>query len=326
MKKLTILLVLLLVAAMLCACGAAPVQDAEETEETGETRETMPPPPTQTDPATVGYPYDYTDVSFFEIENCLDYAPKCKLIGVKNNAPLTFRTGDDFVVAQGACSDGTYGYFALCDTSAMIDGKFMEAAKIMKIDMTTWETVAVSEPLRTCHSNGMTYNSKTNKLLVVHNKPEFQNISIVNPDTLVVEKVVTIDRAIQSIGYSAARDQYIVRMSGNWNFAILDADFNEVKYVETGVYTPLGSQCMTCDDEYIYMLDSGVTKMPGYECFTVYDWEGNYLGVYRIPSVQESEAIIIHNGEYYLTFFNGNGGRLYKLEFDRSLLGNWVKE
>ena len=329
MKKLTILLALLLVAAMLCACGAAPVQDPEETEETGETgetRETMHPPPTQNQSEKVGYPYDYTDVSFFEIENCLDYAPKCKLIGVNNNAPLTFRTGDGFVVAQGACSDGTYGYFALCNTNAQIDGKFMEAAKIMKIDMTTWETVAVSEPLRTCHSNGMTYNSKTNKLLVVHNKPEFQNISIVNPDTLEVEEVVTIDRAIQSIGYSAERDQYVVRMSGNWNFAILDANFKEVKYVETGVYTPLGSQCLTCDDEYIYMLDSGVAKMPGYECFTVYDWDGNYLGVYRIPSAQESEAIIICNGEFYLTFFNNPGGRLYKMEFDRSLLGNWVKE
>ena len=40
MKKLTILLALLLVAAMLCACGAAPVQDTEETGETGETGET----------------------------------------------------------------------------------------------------------------------------------------------------------------------------------------------------------------------------------------------------------------------------------------------
>lgn len=335
MKKWNVLLILLLVAVTLVACGGTTGETGGPNAETGETGavsvstgsgETMPPPPTQTEPAEVSYPYDYTDVDFFQIENCLDYAPKCKLIGVKNNAPLTFRTGDDFIVAQGACSDGTYGYFALCDTNARIDGEFMEAAKIMKIDMATMETVAISEPLRTCHSNGMTYNSKTNKLLVVHNKPEFQNISIVNPDTLVVEEVVTIDRYIQSIGYSAERDQYVVRMSGNWNFAVLDAQFNEVRYVETGVTTPLGSQCMTCDDQYIYMLDSGVTKMPGYECFTVYDWDGNYLGVYRIPSVQESEAIIIHNGEFYLTFFNNPGGRLYKLEFDRSLLGNWKKD
>ena len=332
MKKLTILLALLLVAAMLCACGAASVQDAEETgeagdtEETGETRETMPPPPTPTDPTTVGYPYDYTDVSFFEIEKCLDYAPKCKLIGPKNNAPVSFKAGDGYVVAQGACSDGTYGYFALCNTSAMIDGEFMEAAKIVKMDLSTWEVVTVSDPVRTCHSNGMCYNSKTGKLLVVHNKPEFQKISVIDPDTLKVEKVITIDRYIQSIGYSATRDQYVVRISGTWDFAVLDADFNEVGYYETGVRTPLSSQCMTCDDEYIYMLDSGVLKMPGTECFTVYDWEGNYLGVYRIPSAQESEAIIIHQGTFYLTFFNGNGGRIYEMEFDTSLLENWVKE
>lgn len=328
MKKLTLFLALLLTAAMLCACGSAePVQTQPVQSEPAErpTGETMPPPPAPTQPTEPSYPYDYTDVSFFEIEDCLDYAPKCKLLGAKGSAPFDFKTHDSFVVSQGACSDGTYGYFALCNPTAKIDGVFMEAAKILKVDMATWETVAVSEPLRTCHSNGMCYNSKTNKLLVVHNKPEFQNISIVNPDTLEVERVVTIDRYIQSIGYSAERDQYVVRISGNWNFAILDADFNEVRYVETGVSTPLGSQCMTCDDEYIYMLDSGVTKKPGYECFTVYDWDGNYLGVYRIPSAQESEAIIIHNGQFYLTFFNGNGGRIYQLEFDRSLLGNWKK-
>ena len=331
MKKLIPALILVLAVLLICGCAetagseiAATGETAQSTEEQVQ-RETMPPPPTLTEPAFTGYPYDYTDPSFFEIANCLDYAPKCKLTGPNNNAPVSFKLGDGYAVAQGACSDGTYGYFALCNTNANIDGAFMEAAKIVKMDMSTWEVVAVSDPVRTFHSNGMCYNSKIGKLLVVHNKPEYQKISVIDPDTLQVEKVVTIDRYIQSIGYSEARDQYVVRISGGWDFAILDADFREVDFLQTGVRTPLGTQCMTCDDEYIYMLDSGVTKMPGYECFTVYDWEGNYLGVYRIPSVQESEAIIIHQGTFYLTFYNGNGGRLYQLEFDASLLGNWVK-
>ncbi len=323
MKKLLCLIFAAAMAAFLLAgCG--------ETENPGSetvppvVKETMPPPslPVVTEPV---YPYDYTSPDFFEVEDCLDYAPKCKLSGVLNNAPLTFRTGDGYVVSQGAATDGTYGYFAMCNTSAMLDGEILEAARIMKIDLTTWETVTISEPMRTCHSNGMTYNSKTNKLLVVHNKPEYEKISIVNPDTLVVEEVVTIDRAIQSIGYNAATDQYAVRLSGSWDFAILDSEFNEVKLVRTGVRTPLGSQCMTCDENYIYMLDSGVSLKPGYECITVYDWEGNFLCVYRIPSMQESEAIIICGDTFYLTFFNGNGGRLYELEMDFSLLGNWKK-
>ena len=274
--------------------------------------------PTTEDP----YPYDYTDPSFFAIDNCLTYAPKVKLTGVNGGAPFDIKsTKDGFTVAQGAASDGTYGYFLQAKTNANIGGVFKEACKIIKVDMRSWEIVMESEPLEVCHGNGMGYNSKTGKLVIAHNKPEHQNISIVDPETLQVERVVTIDRAIQSIAYNAQRDQYVVRMSGNWNFAILDADFNEVSYHETGVRTPLSSQCMTCDDQYIYMLDSGVTKMPGFECITVYNWEGKYLGVYRVPSVQETEAIVICGGDYYITFFNGSGTRVYKLEMDYSLLG-----
>lgn len=320
MKSATkVLLLLLIMAALLCGCANTPA----ETPTAAPTQAPTEAPTTE--PTEPKYPYDYTKTDFFQVENCLNYAPMAKLVGVKNGAPFDFKkTEDGYTVAQGAASDGTYGYFALCNTSAQIDGEFLEAARIVKVDLATWETVAISEPVRTFHSNGMAYNSKTNKLLVVHNKPEYQNISIINPDTLQVEEVVTIDRYIQSIGYNEARDQYVVRISGNWNFAILDADFHEVAYIKTGVTTPLGSQCMTCDDDYIYMLDSGVNKMPGYECFTVYDWDGNYLGVFRLPSMQESEALIIIGDTYYVTFYNGSGGRLYELQFDKTRLGNYL--
>ena len=269
------------------------------------------------------YPYDYTDPSFFEIEKWNTFAPTVTLTGVNGGgAPFDIKsTSDGFTVAQGAVSDGKYGYFIQANPSYNLNGVNKEACKVIKVDMTTWEIVQVSDALDVCHGNGMGYNSKINKLVISHNKPEYQKISVVDPETLQVEKVVTIDRAIQSIAYNAKRDQYVVRISGSWNFAILDADFNEVAYYETGMKTPLGSQCMTCDDDYIYMLDSGVTKMPGVECFTVYNWEGKYLGVYVIPSMQETEAIVICGSEYYITFFNGSGTRVYKMEFDKKLIG-----
>lgn len=294
---------IVVLALLLCGCAAVP---AETT-----------PSATQSP-----YPYDYTDPDFFQIENCLNYAPMATLVGaVDGKAPFDIKsTKDGYTVAQGACSDGTYGYFLQANPSGNINGEFKEACKIIKVDMRTWEIVQESEPLDVCHGNGMGYNSKTNKLVVSHNKPEFQNISVIDPETLQVERVVTIDRNIQSISYNEKRDQYVVRISGNWNFAILDADFNEVRYCQTGITTPLGSQCMLCDDDYIYLLDSGVTKMPGVECFTVYNWEGDYLGVYRIPAVQETESIILYHDKYYLTFFNGSGTRVYELQFDRSLL------
>lgn len=301
MKKLRILAVGLLLLLVLGACGE----------------------PTGTAPGgSDKYPYNYTDPRFFNIENCLKYAPMAKLEGIQGNmVPFDIKsTKDGYKVAQGAASDGTYGYFIQAKPSANINGVTKEAGKIIKVDMRTWQIVKESEPLEICHGNGMGYNSKTKKLVVAHNKPEFEKISVIDPETLQVERVVTIGRAIQSIAYNEKRDQYVVRMSGKWEFAILDADFNEVSYHKTGVKTPLSSQCMTCDDDYIYMLDSGVTKMPGFECITVYTWEGKYLGVYRVPSMQETEAIVICGDAYYLTFFNGSGTRVYKLIMDKSLL------
>lgn len=279
-------------------------------------------PPTAPTTINEQYPYDYTDPNFFNIKDCLKYAPMAKLLGIQGNmVPFDIKsTKDGYTVAQGACSDGTYGYFLQANTTAKIGDTFKEACKIIKVDMRTWEIVQESDPLDVCHGNGMGYNSKTHKLVVSHNKPEFKKVSIIGPETLQVERVVTLKRDIQSISYNEKRDQYVVRMSGKWEFAILDADFNEVSYHKTGVKTPLGSQCMTCDDDYIYMLDSGVTKMPGFECITVYTWEGKYLGVYRVPSMQETEAIILFGDEYYLTFFNGSGTRVYKLIMDKSLL------
>lgn len=35
-----------------------------------------------------------------------------------------------------------------------------------------------SDPLDVCHGNGMGYNSKTHKLVVSHNKPEFKKVSV----------------------------------------------------------------------------------------------------------------------------------------------------
>ena len=142
--------------------------------------------PTVTDPTTVPatttnpYPYDYTDPSFFEIENCLNYAPKATLLGVLGDkVPFDIKsTKDGYTVAQGACSDGTYGYFLQANTTAKIGDTFKEACKIIKVDMRTWEIVQESDPLDVCHGNGMGYNSKTHKLVVSHNKPEFKKVSV----------------------------------------------------------------------------------------------------------------------------------------------------
>lgn len=328
MKTASKLLILLLAALLLCGCAAVPGEStsgnpAPSTQAPTEAGETTAP--TEPEATEILYPYDYTSAAFFQIEDCLKFAPKASLVGIDGNKkPFNIlATEDGYTVAQGAACDGTYGYFLQANTSAVINGEITEACRLIKVDLSSWEIVEMSEPLLVEHGNGLTYNSKTHKLVAAHCSPNPRQLSIINADTLQVEQVVELKRNVQSIAYNAKRDQYVVRMSGRWNFAILDADFQEISYHETGIETPLGSQNSFCDDDYIYMLDSGVVDMPGMECFTVYDWDGNYQGVYRVSSVQETEAIFLYNGEYYITFYNGSGTRVYKMEFDKTLLGNY---
>ena len=51
-----------------------------------------------------------------------------------------------------------------------------------------------------------------------------------------------------------------------------------------------------------------------------YDWDGNFCGVYRIDAYQEDEALFHVGDQFYITFYTGSGGRVYKLDFDKDLL------
>ena len=61
--------------------------------------------------------------------------------------------------------------------------------------------------------------------------------------------------------------------------------------------------------------------MPGMEVVKVYDWNGEYMGIFRVDSVSEQEALFNLDGKYYITFYTGNGGRVYEIQYDFSLLG-----
>lgn len=322
MKTASKILILLLIAALLCGCS----NNGSETDPTvisvngdavtiyGSTEEETEPsnPEDDVTEPTEQYPYDFTLKSFFDVEDCFKYAPIADIGPVTEGGSFYQVTGDStFNVGQGSVSDGTYGYFML---SSGVD---KTNSMIIKIDLSTWTEVG-RNIIATEHCNGIAYNPGTNRLVVAHCSPSSQVLSIVNPDTLEVEEVVTTATKIQSITYNAKHGMYVVRISSSFDFALLDEDFNQVSYCK-GIDSTLGKQCIACDDDYIYILDSGVVQQPGTEGFLVYDWDGNYMGVYRVNSFAETESILIHNGEYYITFYQA-GARVYKMDFDKSLL------
>lgn len=325
--------VILLIAAMLWGCGANGEAGVTEPQEVTESAEAVNP--FATEAAT--YPYDFTSEDFFYIKDCLNYIPTASLSGVKADGSFfnleTYHheeLNEDFFVMQGGCSDGKYVYLVLEGSSVLINGENHSKGHVVsKVDMSTWEVVAVSEPLSLGHGNGMCYNPNLDQLLIsmcndVTNTPDLDEskcVAFMDVNTLEVTEIRELDLAINSIDYNVKRDLYVVGIKGNSAaFAVLDPDFVELGWYP-GNNCGLGSQDVDCDDNYIYVGNSGVTAMPGMEVVKVYDWNGEYLGIFRVDSVSEQEAMFNYDGQYYITFYTGNGGRVFKIDYDFSLLG-----
>lgn len=324
-KKISFLLAAVLVMT-LCSCHSSTV--TENTTEEGKTAETLLSSGADTDTEAeseteaeteVEYPYDFTDPDFFKIDGWELCLPWAAINGVTAEGKyFQLKTVDGYAVMQGACSDGTYMYALLENKGIFVDGEKRSYCMLFKIDLATWEIVAQSEGLPVDHGNGLTYNSNTNQLVVAHCQRLTKGVSFIDPETLTVIDTIEIDRAITSITYNDIRDQYVIMVKGTRDFAILDADFNEVAYY-TGVETGLSNQNISCDDDYIYLLHTGTnSNFSGVEVFLCFDWEGNYCGAYRLKNYSEVEALIHVNGTVYASFYT-SGGRFYRLNFDESL-------
>lgn len=298
----------------------------------------MNPAPTETTVPTVGttptatevtYPYDFTNEDFFYVKDYLNYIPTAELSGVKEDGSyFQLLSYEGFTVMQGGCTDGKYCYFYLSNTNYLYqEGLAMECGMIFKVDMKTWEIVKQSEPLPLSHGNGMTYNPKLDRIIVSYcndyghtEEDETKMIGFVDPETLELVESKNIGIQLTSIEYNEKRDLYVIGAKNNpAAFTVLDANFVELGYYP-GNNVGLGTQDVGCDDNYIFVGNSGVESNPGMEVVKVYNWDGDYVGMYRVGSVTEQEAIFNYDGKYYITFFTGSGGRLFEINFDFSLL------
>lgn len=311
MKNKTIKRILALTLASMVLCGCQQTTPADEDTDGQTTTGNVQEETEDTEEEELLY--QPSQEEFLKMKDFFDYLPRAAIKGVKADGTyFQLSNVGDHTVMQGGCSDGTYMYLILENNEEATD-------IITKVDMSTWEIVKQSEPLPLHHGNGMGYNSKTNKLLVSHNTGAVKDVSIVNPDTLKIEKTFSLEYGIYGIAYNEKRDCYVIGLSGLSAFAVLDSNFVELGYYE-GNDLDLANQSVSCDDNYIYVGNSGVTTNPGMEVVKVYNWMGEYQGIFRVDSVSEQEAFIPINGKNYITFFTGNGGRVYEIELDYSLL------
>ncbi len=223
---------------------------------------------------------------------------------------------------QGGCSDGKrYYYQAFMHREDVFDQEHNEV-RIAKIDMESGKIVKLSRNLWLHHANDMTYNPKTNKLIVCNNKPHRNWLTVLDPETLEMERTIELSVQIFGITYNEKRDVYAVGISFGKSFCLLDADF---RVIDDKIYSPsplterYTNQGIGSDDDFIYFAFwDGKTLRCDPDNFqntvAVYRWNGEFAGMIDFDiGPREPENICSHRGKLLLVAGDNGTMRCFEL-------------
>ncbi len=223
---------------------------------------------------------------------------------------------------QGSCTDGTYAYYLLFNRK-------VSKCKIVKVKRSNLKVVQVSGALDVAHGNDMTYDSHRKRLVIVHSTGvDPKRLTSVDPQSLgiIESKHVQIPKklaggsiadangatAFSGVAYSSGRKQYVVLLSHNYNFVILDSDLEPVRYVKAGKKYNYVMQGIDATDDYIMVAQSPKTSKQKYNIITVYDWDGRYISKINVKKGYEIESIYHVGSKYYAGFYRSYYKTRYK--------------
>lgn len=229
--------------------------------------------------------------------------------------------GLKFPWAQGGCTDGTYYYcFMMTHNASEVQGNV-----ILKYDIATQTLVKQSKKLSLDHGNDAAYNPHNNTLIVIGGGVWHY---VLDADTFEIVKYVPAKYSSGMVSYDPNKHLYMI--GDNYRFCFYNDDFELVRELpysglfeefdkETGKY---GTQGMTSDDKYIYVLENWVHKDNNrmHRCnIVVYDINtGKLLDRIPLSMGREVEHIFIRDGSFYITCNNLDWNRAvcYKVDIE----------
>lgn len=214
---------------------------------------------------------------------------------------------NDMTAGQGGYTNGKYFFQGFVQSDTASD-EANNVDCIARIDMETGEVELESERLQLNHCNDITYNEKLGYLVVVHNNPNRNCISFIEPEHLTYVKTIALDYYIWSIDYNPTTDQYVVGLSGGQTFRILDSEFHAVGEVfsPNKVTKSSTTQGVASDDDFIYF----VYYNPN--IIGIYDWDGNFVTTISLDKIAvglyEPENISVIGDTIYIGCYNKASG------------------
>lgn len=214
-------------------------------------------------------------------------------------------------IVQGGCTDGTYYYVALNSGG----NSTSSITAILKYEIATGKLVRKFENLKVAHANDMTYNSDTKELLIAHHEPTPKRISILDPETMKVKRVVDIQTNIYAISYDPHEKCYWAAPAFSYTcFVKLDLNFKQVGEIFKGFETGYTKQGMDVDSKYIYLVQYKTNSI------IVHDKAGNFVRKIVLPKTSYEPENIFHIGDvFYIGYYKSKaGGMLYKTVLEQT--------
>lgn len=235
-------------------------------------------------------------------------------------------------VTQGFAADDNYFYIAFVSN----DDIYTQKTIVQKYDIVTKKLIKQVELGKIGHSNSLTYNSKTNRIIISSGSDRAPFFIQLTTD-LKFEKNLYIkdwrgvnkQSSVGSLVYDKLRNRYITTNQGN--FGVLDGNMKWLSTINVNInnkgsvdksYIP---QAIYTDSSYIYDLHTNMTSVPYVNYLNVFSLTGNLMKRYTIKQNKlidknvELEQMTQSNGTYYI---NANSGgisefSIYKVNFKK---------
>ena len=230
--------------------------------------------------------------------------PLCADFEVIFNYPVK----DGFNAAQGVATDGSSAYVVMMDSSGE-----REVGRIVMVDMATWTVVKESETMSLDHSNDMTYDPETKRLIVTNMYDNL--VSIIDAETLTLVEQKKLPYGTYGAGYIDGSEKYAFLGYGSvGGLVITDKAFNVLRSTPLDSVTNYVGQGMDADAKYAYVPLSPKSGID-HNIIQIYDiTSGEFFGNAIVKTTMESESMF-HVGNDIYMHFNNQGSKIAKLEF-----------
>ena len=224
---------------------------------------------------------------------------------VCNNTLFKLKNNANYPILQGGClsDDGLNYYCCSVTNSNENETGIIDKYSVGNVsDFSTWKHVKTSSELNTSHGNDMTYFN--NMLYLTNTNANPNEIILINPSTLNVERTINIKYGATAITYNKKLNQFITRRKNEWStFDFYDINFNYIKTNNPNGVTFDTVQGIDSDDSYIYSLCSDVNFG---NSVVVFDLNGNFVKRTGSNTMSEIEHMTNFNG-YFITGYYKKG-------------------